>query len=199
MKERPILFSGSMVRAILEGRKTMTRRVVKPQHLNMVEAVLEANGRWVFETIDYELTTPHGRPGDRLWVRETWRTYKSLDHLSPRKISDGAIVDCSAGYPNKRIYDNSPILGMGKWRPSIFMPRWASRINLEITGVKVERLQDISEEDAKAEGCHHGPGAGNWRDSRHIFQDLWDSINGKRQGYSWGDNPYVWAVSFKVV
>jgi hypothetical protein len=197
MKERPILFSGEMVRAILDGRKTMTRRVIKPQ-----PRFIESSGRWEWpiptskihkgcctsvvtasrEWWEYLMPDqfPY-RPWDRLWVRETWQNnpYGGIVYRA-----GSGIVNCA---------------GRG-WRPSIFMPRWASRITLEITGVRVERVRDISESDAKAEGVTPSIVG---RDFDYLgyragFQSLWDSINSKR-GYSWASNPWVWVVEFKRV
>jgi len=176
MKERPILFSGQMVRAILEGRKTMTRRVIKPQPV----------GAWAAPG---KTACPYGQPGDRLWVRETFATLcpGSYEEEKPRagahqdiryKASD-RMADCSADIRGYR------------WRPSIFMPRWASRINLEITAVRVERVKDISINDAHAEGMTGTHTLGD-------FRELWDSINSKR-GHGWDANSWVWVVEFKRV
>jgi len=138
----------------------------------------------------------------RLWVRESWRTSKSLDHVSPRNIGPGAPLDFIADGWNEGF---GPIpYERGKNRPSIFMPRWASRINLEITGVKIERLRDISEEDAENEGVYflrNYPDADESLSASKLFMCLWDSINGKpRKGgidISWAANPFVWALKFK--
>lgn len=183
MKERPIIFSGEMVRAILEGRKTQTRRVVKPQP-------------WPVETVDTERHVivshpdklrvppcPYGQPGDRLWVRETWwhprATEAHIDNVAYR--ADGEM-------PCHLVETN--------WRPSIHMPRWASRILLEVTDVRVERVQDISEADVQAEGCTGSP-FGPMGDAV-LFPRVWDSINAKR-GHDWDTNPWVWVVSFRVL
>lgn len=222
MKERPILFSAPMVREVLPGQKTMTRRVVKQQpgdhhwsrlkNYSLTNNILDASDglyvkfiHWIKDRCDEPIWSkcPYGRVGDRLWVRETWKTYAAIDHLSPREIAPGAGVEYAAGGTN--IKGQERLHGMGKSRPSIFMPRWASRINLEITGIGVERLQDITEADSKKEGVIELPFAfqattepGPTHDTaKDAFQYLWDSINGKTPGKSWDDNPYVWAVSFK--
>lgn len=182
MKERPILFSGETVRAILEGRKTQTRRACKFR-LGQDEVMTELRDGSLKRT---EECSPYGKPGDRLWVRETWA--KQEFHTQPLKIRYRADHDDEAGLP-------------WSWKPSIHMPRWASRINLEITGIRVERVQDISEEDAEAEGVHgcdwgHGMDYGGKPCYCKPFEALWDSINAKR-GYSWDSNPWVWVVEFK--
>lgn len=196
MKERPILFSSEMVRAILDGRKTQTRRVVNPQSL------LDNKTR---VTACYEC--PYGAPGGHLWVRETWRAveldngndgilYKADNHFKSIENSQAAADLWCDAYADRK-YGN-------KWRPSIFMPRWASRIALAVTDVRVERLQEISEEDAIAEGLQKEViSVGYQNDSvtlraRPKFVYLWDKINSDR-GYSFESNPWVWVISFKVV
>lgn len=201
MKERPILFGAPMVRAILAGRKQQTRRVAKPvKHPDLGNIytpgalVLEHEPRHVIER-----ACPYGTPGDRLWVRETWRTYASLDDIPPRSIAPGAGVQYEAGGSN--LIGVNRLHGTGKLRPGMFMPRWASRITLEITAVRVERLQDISNEDALAEGItlhpdHHGKPRDSLYGPVQTYRDLWESIDG--QG-SWGVNPWVWVVEFRAV
>lgn len=215
MKERPILFSGEMVRAILDGRKTMTRRVIKPQpRLNdagllawKTSGCLQNIGRSAEEMLIGHC--PYGQPGDLLWVRETWASLDGVDHLSPKDIE---LLCRDAGYktgPCGDLWyqaDNSyrqwgdDKQTKGKWRPSIHMPRWASRINLEVVSVRVERVQDITEEDAIAEGSQYFLTSGkmkrNEMSMRSAFANLWDSINLKR-GYGWDSNPWVWVVEFK--
>lgn len=196
MKERPILFNGDMVRAILEGRKTQTRRVVKPQPV-----VSEAEAKVLSEAWDsgfINIACPYGHPGDRLWVRETFaivpRTaYACSDGvqqvLRPDDNHDAAVF--RAGWER-----SAP----SRWRPSIHMPRWASRITLEIVSVRVERLNEISEQDAGDEGFDYLRGDGNSDISgdvqRRWFRQLWESINGAG---SWEANPWVWVVEFKRV
>ena len=199
---KPIIFSGPMVRAILEGRKTQTRRVLKP--------------KIVCSQIDCALTYA---PGDILWVRESFSTHQDPYHLPPYDY-DATIGACWYWADGNPKY--------GDWvrpKPSIHMPRWASRITLEVTEVRVQRLQEISEEDAEAEGIEDqktGGLAPLWRmygpapklafgvfgnlshdrgqfatDARDSFATLWNSINAKR-GFGWDANPWVAAVTFKV-
>lgn len=191
-KERPILFSAPMVRAIL-GRKTQTRRILKPKDAAWVEKMLPnfLAGKWD------ERPMPYGKPGDTLWVRETWQTHCDMDHISPSALPKDAAIQYPATYDH----------WVSKKRPAIHMPRWASRISLLVKDVRVERLQDISEKDAIAEGIsrnHHGNGdqwveypigssAAGWTDPRRSFQSLWESINGPG---SWTDNPWVAVVEF---
>jgi hypothetical protein len=196
-----------MVRAILEGRKTQTRRIVKPSaHVSINDGGIAYWGSHC----------PYGQPGDRLWVRETWRPMGDLARLA---VHIGCDPDGVVAY--KADDDGSNVL---PWRPAIHMPRWASRLTLEITNVRVERLQDISEEDAQAEGVktvwtgrselpcggvanaefiNYEPPAGcelkdivQAQTFRNRFAQLWDSINGVG---SWDANPWVWVVEFKVV
>lgn len=196
MKERPILFSAPMVRAILDGSKTQTRRVAKRTAAGHVK---ETGGhrRWHIADFDAYLACPYGQPGDRLWVRETWAAPHSEDGRPPRAIQCDQL----------RIhYLASEGRGGLVWRPSIHMPRWASRITLEITGVRVERLQEISEADAIAEGIERS--YDQWRDYRtdqavnypsaatpiDSYRTLWEEINGPD---SWDANPWVWVVKFE--
>lgn len=210
MKERPILFSAPMVRAILEGRKTQTRRVVKPgppDGLGMYACL----GAWRYEGVDYRAneveTCPYGVPGDRLWVRETWQMVDPLEVPENRRGSRAPFTGCQGAriIPWVATYRADGELAHERygdivWKPSIHMPRWASRITLEITGVRVERLQDISEEDALAEGVHRF----DWQDdngecpatTREAFARLWASINGPD---SWTANPWVWVVEFRRI
>ena len=197
VRERPILFSGPMVRAILEGRKTVTRRVIPYQPMSLGEP------KWwdPFESWRPPSEQAYqdeaikrcrfGVSGDRLWVRETWR---------PISVSMGEWVgvqyraDETTQY---RPYVEGVDLKLARtsWRPSIHMPRWASRITLEVTEVRVERLQEISEEDAVAEG--YLPKAlgivATW--ARTGFSVGWDSHNAKR-GFGWDVNPWVWVIRF---
>ncbi|WP_343638954.1 hypothetical protein [Roseateles sp.] len=224
MRERPILFSAPMVRALLAGTKTQTRRVVKhrwpylwgPNYYpsgkvltdlpNQPGAFMEFRSH-VQDTPGYEgspspylVPCPYGAPGDRLWVRETWQAVNGTDRA--RHI---------VTHPRPNVgwleYAATPRLDEPayKWRPSIHMPRWACRLVLEITGVRVERLQQITEADAGAEGC-----APSWLDAddnetvhAHAqptycqgFARLWRDINGPD---SWGANPWVWVVEFRRV
>jgi len=204
MREHPILFSGEQVKAILDGRKTQTRRVVKPQPYSLCDGVMyDPACGWLFKGGGI-LQCPYGVPGDRLWARETWRISTGLqnDHNglvvykgNGQKIiywQDGHRIHNKLGFIEK---DSPEAL---RWRPSIHMPRWASRITLEVTAVRVERLRDISIEDARAEGVEPmGSEGDSWR-WRASFHYLWDSINVKR-GYSWESNPWVWVVEFEQV
>lgn len=202
MKERPILFSALMVRAILDGRKTQTRRVVKPQPVGK-QTIIEGVARttigmnpaddgavwYVADCVNpgIEIRCKFGRIGDRLWVREAF-------HTCPEKDKERYCYRA----------DNYETSGTGcglssspKWKPSIHMPRWASRINLEITGIRVERLNDISEADAVAEGAdamHLDDLGQSWKTHKRGFRALWESINGPE---SWSANPFVWVVEFK--
>ena len=191
---KPILFSGEMVRAILDGRKTQTRRVIKPQpsagvrrSVFVLSGLEDGHGR--------ELRCPYGRPGDTLWVRETWASHKYMDDTKPSEFTAGAQM-LPVWYRADGVQSDE----RGKWRPSIFMPRWASRITLRVVDVRVEQVQDISEEDAVAEGVTKNLPDG-WicaESHRMIFKRLWNSINGTR-GYAWYTNPWVWVVEFEEV
>lgn len=235
MKERPILFSGPMVRALLAGMKTQTRRTIKPVGKDQGFVILEgADGtfasrdvNWPYRSDDGDVayhtvtrsgeefqdqtphTCPYGQPGDRLWVRESflvmdrdhWEdSTKPKDFLSTRY---GQPRRNACAYRATSDVDADAIrcrfeLGYKRWTPSIHMPRWASRITLEITSVRVERLWDISEADARAEGCT----IRTYRDGRGeepatvAYRALWQDINGSD---SWDANPWVWVVEFKRV
>ncbi len=206
MSERPILFSAPMIRAILAGTKTQTRRAVKPQpeHPDV--------GKWLMLMLDDEgedlylhggallpraIRCPYGKAGDRLWVRETFM-HAPADYCWQASVSvpsRPAVTTYRADVPG-----NSG--GQG-WSPSMHMPRWASRITLEITGVRVERLQDISEADAMAEGvveCSNGVfdggGPAMGPTAQHAYFRLWESIYGPD---SWAENPFVWRIAFQRV
>lgn len=195
MKECPILFNSEMVKAILDGRKTQTRRVVKSE-LIIEQAEFECGNRpnviQSEPSLQYwtENSCPFGQVGDHLWVRETWyqkgtvgRTYPDDDeyqffgHRQAAYVADG----------------DAPKDWTFKKRPSIHMPRWACRLILEITNIRIERLNDISEADCVKEGI----GSALLRDcKRPKFMQLWESINGTG---SWDKNPWVWVVEFKVI
>ena len=194
MRERPILFSGPMVRAILSGQKTQTRRAVKSTGMYAIDASIHGEEVARRELAALATRCPYGQAGDQLWVREAFSGPHCMD------ASDG----CKAVPPSKwgdcsRIWywaDGNPT--EGDWtrpRPSIHMPRWASRILLEITAVRVERLQDISETDAEAEGIQEIVDAGVDHDGtpRDAYRALWEQINGAD---SWSANPWVWVVEF---
>lgn len=199
MKERPILFSGEMVRAILSGAKTQTRRLYRPRPCDNVD---DKHGPLVV------LPSPYGSPGDRLWVRETWtHDHDSLEDA--RAAHEDAMSESSVLYRASMTTVDAEIY---KWRPSIYMPRWASRITLEVTDVRVERLQAISEADARAEGVapffvrfthvvrEQRITSGELaRDAEHraSYAVLWDELNADRA--PWASNPWVWVVTFEVV
>jgi hypothetical protein len=173
MKERPIIFSGEMVRAILEGRKTQTRRVIKPQPSNIRKSPFSKSG--LEDIHGWEIKLKYGQPGDRLWVRERWwmdeDDQPAIFYASTDKWSD---------IPMK-----SPI----------FMPRWASRITLEIVSVRVEKLQNISDDDAIQEGVDRKI-TSIFGYATERYRKLWNYLNAKR-GYSWASNPWVWVIEFK--
>jgi hypothetical protein len=209
-RERPILFSAPMVRAILAGTKTQTRRAVKPQPPEFDHATRQHQRILVPRC-------PYGQPADRLYVREAFRFLDSFDEDSPATVGERCLA---AGYPKPWAptqyeadgwRDNWMQVGTprsspgsataGKLRPGIHMPRWASRITLEITGVRVERLHEISEADALAEGVnvhpdHHGKPRGSIYSPVQAYRDLWESINGPD---AWAVNPWVWVVEFRRV
>lgn len=215
---KPIIFGGDMVRAILEGRKTQTRRAVIPSppegwrpkvglfHPTIARRGVERPGPEVFGASDEEfgVKCPYGQPGDRLWVRETWCqrsedgyvVYNAEGNLDPSccwYAADGVHVrKCDGdGFAEYR-KDGSEA---SPWRPSIHMPRWASRITLEITAISLDRLQDISEADARAEGAQC-PGFPAAMTDAGAFAKRWEMIHGKG---AWAVNPWVWVVEFRKV
>ncbi len=217
-KERPILFSAPMVRAILDGRKTVTRRVCKPQpsaNAHTKSADGSPMTSW-WETGKDIVRCPYGQPGERLWVRETWGVISHdfdehgnmIDWKPDRPASPIREMRFGQGYYSGHVIyradgeavwagdDDGGGDDRSAWKPSIHMPRIACRILLEITEIRVERLQDISEEQAKAEGPI-------WPVAEHLemawrvqFRTLWESINGAE---NWNANPWVWVVEFKQV
>lgn len=231
MRERPIIMSEASVGAILDGRKTVTRRVVKPsRHQNRYakdkyggwdspqQANQAAGEAACINLRQGNITSPYGGPGDLLWVKETWRAVeRESDGL------DGVLFRAGGQFQpieNTReaaefwmdAYDNGKY--GTKWRPSMYMPKWAARIWLEVTKVSVERVQDITEHSAEAEGMERTGGGRYWLSTdvhpvngtrkvrgsaRDAFRDLWDEINGKREGCAWSDNPWVWVVHFAHV
>lgn len=226
VRERPILFSGTMVRAILEGRKTQTRRVLRKSPLT------HPDSPYYFDHISYDLgypasrdrawagfryeaqeaeasalyePCPYGKPGDRLWVRETWgdvtRAFQSHDCEDPQVWAYRAD---EAVHNSRTFLEHMKDSGIvcQQWRPSIFMPRWMSRITLEIESVRVERLQQISLEDIRAEGIEpptNGDHANQYyrEEMLRLWATGWDRINGKRAGCAWKDSPWVWVLTFK--
>jgi len=198
MKERPIIFSGEMVRAILEGRKTMTRRPIKPQPEGAEQWTAFENQSFYPNRIKSKpsmLHCPYGIPGDRLWVRETWALEKQYDKYSGLKVpAEG----------RKRIWylaDGPKPEWAGRTRSPRFMPYWAHRIDLENSNVRVERLQEIIEENIIAEGlnscCPISFTSCPGRYRRDQFQKLWDSLYGNFN--LWQFNPWVWVIEFRVV
>lgn len=213
MKERPILFSAPMVRALLDGSKTQTRRVCKVQPTRERHftgdgmAIVKKNCATSIYSPLVQLLCPYGQPGDRLWVRESYRLRReSLNGAPMDSVAPSMFCDSTRHFEA----DGNAPSWAGKLRPSIHMPRWASRILLEVVSVRVERLQDISEEDAKAEGIEphevrqfaifglsKAERAAVYRDAAvGPYQGLWEQINGAG---SWDANPWVWVVEFKRV
>ncbi|WP_428516339.1 hypothetical protein [Roseovarius sp.] len=207
MAIKPILFSAPMIRALLAGRKTQTRRLLKkptwgqaegwPERI-MYEQDLDGRLQWFARETGCLSDLPIPQPGDLLWVREAWRACKQLDGMKPSQISqheprrmeaDGAMIEptCMMVQP-------------GRYRHARFMPIWASRLTLRVTDVRVQRLQEISEADAQAEGVQVSYGAPfdpeNTVTDRRRFNLLWDSLNADRA--PWDDNPWVAAYTFEV-
>lgn len=245
MKERPILFSGPMVAAVLADIKWQTRRVMKVQPLMkgcQIARCMSSTDRRHVDKLHWVkmdglsdvagdnryFDCPYGQPGDRLWVRESGYKFTGVDPATAPKwryAADPTHADNQTGPPSKNNLNDYT-----RWAsvPSIHMPRWASRITLEVTEVRVQQLQDISEEDAKAEAggidvecfyegggirnyacvpCSGDPrgikglcrGLGKGREWACNFSSLWQGINAGRPGCGWDDNPWVWAVSFKRI
>jgi hypothetical protein len=199
MKERPILFSAPMVRAILTGKKTQTRRIVKGRPENNTRVGRKGHQAHI-ESPEALEHCPYGKPGDRLWVRETWVQFVARPDgaMKVQGMPNTAVIDYKADYSSAQLaatYDSDgDIMRLPRWRPSIHMPRWASRITLEVRGVRIERLQDISEEDAKAEGMQNLNDP--YRSLTSIFRSLWDGLNGERA--PWESNPLVWVIEFRI-
>lgn len=221
MKERGMIFNREMVRAILDGRKTQTRRPVKfPVHDKNLGCELSGNELAGELSAGNYLNSAFGKPGDRIWVREAYRFPASLDDVSPTGVGEMAVA---TGYRKPwaptfyeftgtfsdgwKGFETPPkVSDAGKLRPSIHMPRWASRILLEITNVRVERLNSIHDVDAMREGiqnlttCSHSdfgiPGVVNAQHPVRAFQLLWESIYGEE---GWKSNPWVWVIEFKRV
>ena len=207
MKERPMIFNAEMVRAILDGRKTQTRRIVKLSHeRGMVNPVIRGrNGEICSITCRLSpMFCPFGQPGDRIWVREAFQgpliPEEALSEFlgeNPDKFESPAYCEYAAdGGPRPEYVDADENTRYG-WRPSIHMPRWASRITLEITGVRVERLASIRSDDARAEGYPPSRAAdGGNIDPWLWFRDLWDGIYPEQ---AFKHNPWVWVIEFKRI
>lgn len=197
--ERPILFSAPMVRALLDGSKTQTRRTVKPQpsivHAAYEDGSIDTN--LIFRKGDNRIYCPYGQPGDRLWVRESFDFLPTGGNDQPQACE---IVYWATGStePREAPVDYNPMIyGHEKIRPSIHMPRWASRITLEIVSVRVERLHACNEVDAIAEGAPWAAcGAPQEGSHKAGYAQLWEQINGPG---SWDLNPWVWVIEFKRV
>jgi hypothetical protein len=227
MKERPIPFTAEMVRAILEGRKTQTRRVIRPQPRLQL---FDRGSCWSEGGVSADTQTiwncPYGQPGDRLWVKETFVLERYEDE--PKSPSDRPLhhhkpedrdFDWAEEYwllPYYKATDPAPELVYDdcdepkcRWISSRFMPKWASRIWLEIVNIRVERVQEIGLHDLLAEGVEDiylsYRGASSWehkelatKQFRAKYEILWNSLNAKR-GYGWDVNPWVWVIEFKIV
>lgn len=210
-KERPILFSGPMVLALLLGGKTQTRRVVKPMPkwadrfpICKPDGMAAGHEIWwwdgEFDRVGVSQDCPYGKPGDRLWVKETWRPTASLQawDMDVTYRADGERRTVKDGEFGDRDWNMPKAAATGNVSP-LFMPRWASRLTLEITDVRCERLNDCSEADAEAEGTKEPslvPIIGACWSERDAYAKLWEAINGPG---SWAVNPWVWAVSFNVI
>lgn len=202
MKEKPILFSGPMIRSLLAGTKTVTRRVVKPETYGGESGLQFEFPGWHGSLGAKRFADEYcnfGKVGDRLWVRETWQQVYPVRNgqwhtASNVKEGFGKIL-----YAADTDRDEPP-----KWRPSIFMPRWASRITLEIVGVRCERLQEITEAEAQQEGLSPTMLSVDEMLTNHAaystvasFRELWDGLNGKK--FPWQSNPWVFVISFKRI
>lgn len=221
VKARPILFSAPMVRALLDGRKTQTRRIVKPrQYPSLFEVDSSGQPLWSDEYIldqgnaEWRMRdNPYGAPGDLLWVRETWQEFFADEVPVWRRDAPAGRMGIPAQPDRKSVVayradgeiSPHPEYGHAVWRPSIHMPRWASRLTLRITDVRLQRLQEISDADVAAEGVEpFGDGCGAvdhakgraYTTLRGAFSILWDDINGPG---AWARNPLVWALTFEVL
>jgi len=240
MKERPILFSSDMIKAILDGRKTQTRRVIKPQPIDEFAYIgidpdypKSEYHLWLTDKrpghgLRFCIKCPYGVVGDRLWVREVWRCTGGGDlrNIIYRAEGDSAMSFCGiddgrAGILHvpephwaewdRLVYETNKGCN---WRSPIFMPKWAARIRCEITGIRVERVQELSISDCVDEGIQRSRGplppcpttafkdySGEVAEcgATASFRTLWDSLNGKKKGSSWSENPWCWCIEFKRV
>lgn len=187
--EKPILFSTPMVQAILEGRKSQTRRIIKKQPHGPGYWVFQL-GRWLFPNVcpSLKIKCPYGEPGDILWVRETWRPiFKDI-----RDPGSFELLDTVVDYYEYKADKQPHIQELIKWKPSIFMPKEASRISLLIKDIWVEKLNDISRDDVIAEGLEVAPNS----TGRGTYAKLWETINGEG---SWDMNPWIWVIKFQCI
>jgi len=203
MNEKPILFNGAMVRAILNDNKTQTRRVIKPQP-DILPGSDCVDGNWYEQnkygdSISILDRCPYGKDGEQLWVRETWATdgvgqNGDMDFISPSSLPPNAEIHFRASIARDDKWR------VAKWRPSIHMPRKLSRIQLLVKSVKVEQIQDITREDAIAEGTRKLYRCPQWIGNEPLdsFNELWESIN-KKRGFGWEMNPWVWVVGFERI
>lgn len=214
MADRPILFSGPLVRALLSGIKTETRRLVTkststsygldraarpwPATISGPNGLQRTGDKTLWSGLTRTYVAPRIQSGDTLWVRETFYCDHAgypdapIDEMLPM-IEYRASHDCASWEAGCPCADED---GHGSWRPSIFMPRWASRIILRVTEVRAERVQEITHTGALAEGLEPDEPGFN---ARVPFARLWDEINGKRPGAAWSDNPWVWVIKFEVI
>lgn len=226
MSAKPIIFNDAMARAILDGQKTQTRRAVNHiSRIGQLWSFIESRTRgydfdmrckthWLWHSLterEVLKRCPYGRPGDLLWVREAWTVHgvaTDVVTIRYRANARNSWTEQHERFPLEAITGQVPDASPQKWRPSIHMPRWASRLTLEITDVRVERLQDISEGDAETEGVeafldgHKTPGEidesktsfKEGESGKRCFRYLWESINGTG---SWNQNPWVWVIEFR--
>lgn len=220
MKISPLLFNDEMMRALLDGRKTQTRRIAKLTDTGRVKKRAKSHNYHPDDPRAVK-ACPYGGPGDLIWVRETCKAYElsdkeaeALDGSAPQYGLDSVRYRADdADIPIENTMDSSNRWGIlrcyvketdtfKKWVPSIHMPRWASRVTLDITNVRLQRLQDIDMDDARAEGMRP---QGSWdpvTNPRFIFHELWDEVAAKAgvipQGAEWNENPFVWALTFVV-
>lgn len=207
-KERPILFKGPLIRAILDDRKDVTRRLPGLKEINKrpgdyISDGQNESGDWLFRDAQgctVIVKCPYGKDGDRLWCRETWRAVErksdSVDGILFAADEAFIPIENTQAAADRWVeaYDNGK---HGKrWRPSIFLPRWASRLDLDIASIRPERLQDITEDDARREGVDSDPGMPAATTHRTSFAFGWDKINGK-SGLTWKRNPWTWRIEFR--
>jgi len=209
MKETPIIMSGNHPKLILDGLKTQTRRVIKPQPELLIEGQLSINPKTINKFVQHFLPRcPYGQVGDRLWIEQTWRVSNVTSPMSKGIVT----IEFKAGNPNVQLTNNEfaynqqgiylPVtytaIRTRKWQSAMFMPKSIASIWNVITEVRVERLQEITANDAVAEGCYPYFEGKYFHPPRGIFRELWDSLNAKR-GYGWDTNPWVWVPSFRII